>query len=100
MRLHENLQFICDTCGKSYAQKAYLQQHMQGAYLGGWRALCGAVFKWLKKMHKHEDSCKTCASLELKKNQKLIELRVKATGQGLECKPKKKVIVKKEKKRK
>ena len=50
-----------------------------------------------KKMHKHEDSCKTCASLELKKNQKL---RVKATGQGLERKPKKKVVIKKEKKRK
>ena len=64
--------------------------------LGGWKALCGQVFKWAKKMHKHEDSCKQCVALELQKNQKLSELRVKAIGQGLECK--KKLIVKKEKK--
>ena len=98
MRLHENLTFICDSCGKSFHQKAYLQQHIQGAHFGGWRALCGAVFQWLKKMHKHEDACKNCAALELKKNKKLGELRAKATGQGLERK--RKLLVKKEKKRK
>ena len=96
MRLHDDLQFICETCGKSYAQKAYLQQHMQGTHLGGWRAVCGAVFKWPKKCI----SMKNCASLELKKNQKLSELRIKATGQGLDRKAQKKVNIKNEKKRK
>ena len=68
MQLHKNLTFICDTCRKSFPQKPYLQQHIQGAHLGGWRALCGQVFQWPKKMHKHEDTCKNCTVLELKKN--------------------------------
>ena len=98
MQLHDNLTFICDTCGKSFPQKPYLQQRIQGAQLGGWRALCGQAFQWLKKMYKHEDTCKNCAVLELKKNKKLSDLRAKATVQGLEHK--KKLVVKKEKKRK
>ena len=96
MQIHDNLTFICDTHGESFPQKPYLQQHIQSAHLGGWRALCGQVFQWLKKMHKHEDFCKNCAALELKKNQKLSELRAKGTAHGQE--PKKKLVVKKEKK--
>ena len=65
---------------------------------GGSRTMCRQVFKWPKKRHKHKDSCKACASLELKKIKRLSDLRVKATAQGLECKPKKKVIKKEKKK--
>ena len=35
MHLHEELQFICDICGKSFPQKAYLQQHMPGSHFEG-----------------------------------------------------------------
>ena len=35
MKVHDQLSFICDICGKTFLMKAYLQQHMQGAHLGG-----------------------------------------------------------------
>ena len=74
--------------------KAYLQQHMQGAHMGSWRAACGEVKKWPKQLHKHEDLCKKCAAVELKKNTKLAEIRAKVSGEG--GKRKKKKIVKQE----
>ena len=35
--------------------------------MGSWRAACGEVKKWPKQLHKHEDACKQCAAVELKK---------------------------------
>ena len=49
MKLHEELQFMCDTCGKNCPQKAYLQQHMQGAHLGGGGYYVGLYSNGLKK---------------------------------------------------
>ena len=63
----------CKTCGKEFSMKAYLQQHMQGAHMGGWRAACGEVKKWPKQLHKHEDSCKKCAGVELKRTLNLLK---------------------------
>ena len=69
VHLHEELQFIGDICGKSFPQKAYLQQNMQGSHLGVEDKVQTGVYM-AEKMHIHEDSCKACATLELKKKNK------------------------------
>ena len=49
MMVHEDKQFKCDTCSKTFNTKPNLQQHIQGKHGEGWRALCGKKFPWPKK---------------------------------------------------
>ena len=73
--IHSGKKFNCSAYTESFATKLYLDQHYQGAHSGGWQALCGLKFKWLKGMHKHEDHCKKCCSINVKINQKWNQIR-------------------------
>ena len=68
--IHSGKSFFCSVCGESFNTKPYLDQHFQGTHSGGWQALCGRKYKWPKGMHKHEDHCKKCCSINLKINRK------------------------------
>ena len=77
MVVHEDKEFKCDTCGQTFNTKPDLKQHIQGKHAGGWRALCGAKYKWPKPMHKHEQSCKTCCKLDQKEKKHLAKIWAK-----------------------
>ena len=77
MVVHEEKEFKCNTCGQTFNTKPNLKQHIQGKHAGGWRALCEAKFTWLKPMHKHEKSCKTCHKLDQKEKKHLAKIWAK-----------------------
>ena len=72
--IHSGKKYNCSACTESFAAKSYLDHHYQGAHSGGWQAFCGLKFKWPNGMHKHEDHCKKCCSINVKINIKLNQI--------------------------
>ena len=54
-KTHQNLSFVCPTCGYSFNTKPHMDQHFKGAHEPGWKTPCGASEQWPRKVQSHED---------------------------------------------
>ena len=59
-KIHEEKEYICNDCQKSFSSDLHLKQHISGKHGEGSLSFCGQHFQWPDSKYRHQRICDEC----------------------------------------